>query len=568
VLLWNFIFSLSESVELNEDNKLLRNRVRYSTHIFDCLKNAQLVVDHNNYEPLPDSDKVDHSEKPGLAEDLSEPSYPVKRHAISQCYNHPAQQNNKPHKPDLVKSTSEWPIKYTPVNKAYSDSMFQKSKIVGLKKNDLNSQKVAYRESLHHTVPLLQKGNLIGKNPKHSLLQSNVQDTTNQIKSLISAPQHKLVEIISGKLVDDSLHNKLAHPLLTLPLPYKLIKYPAIKPLVQTTEIHTNVNTAGLITADKDKQSLFLSEYLSDHSPHISNNPKDLIIENKPFSPFPSIQFNKPKPVDTLYDSHLLPIAHQPTPSQLIQTHVIKPIHIPILVQKEASLANDRPQANIGSVSQYPKITMNGIAESTSQPVLIKKDVSITSSPKKQQESIDLPVTQPTKTSDTDKVHKSAIVKKEVSISSPHKKQPESMDLAPTQLIITKNGVAESTSQLVLLKKDVSIPLSPKKKQEPIDLPLAQSIKTSDIEMANKPITITEKKVPIYFPQKSPKNLINLSPPKQLMKISDTETVHESIKIENEISTSASNEQKQPIVDPLLQSPQHKKTSYSENDTV
>lgn len=555
VLLWNFIFTLSESVELNEDNKLLRNRVRYSTHICDCLKNAQPVVDHNNYETLPDSDGVDHFENPGLAKDLSEPSYPVKRHAISQCYNHPAQQNNKPYKPDLVKSTSEWQIKYTPVNKAYSDSMFEKSKIVGLKKNEFNSQKVAYRVSLTHTAPLLQKGNLIGKNPKHSLLQSNLQDTTNQIESLISAPQHKLGEIISGKLVDDSLHNKLAHPLLTLPLPYKLIKYPAIKPLVQTNEIHTNVNTAGLITGDKDKQSSLLK--LSELSPDISNNPKDLIIENKPFSPFPSIKFNKPKLVNTLYDSHLLPIAYQPTPSQLIQTHVIKPIHMPILVQKEASLANDQLQAN-----------MNGIAESTSHPILIKKYVSIPSSPKKQQESIDLPFTQPTKTSDTDKVHKSAIVKKEVSISSPYKKQPESMDLAPTQLIITKNGVAESTSQLVLLKKDVSIPLSPKKQQKPIDLPLTQSIKTSDTDTANKPIKIMEKKVPIYFPQKSPKNLINLSPPKKIMKFSDTETVHESIKIEDEISTSALNKQKQPIVDSLLQSPQHIKTSESENGTV
>jgi len=404
---------------LNEDSKLLHNPVRYPTHICDCLKNAPPVVEHNNYESLPDSDGIDNLENPGLAKDWSEPSsYPLKRHAMLRSYNRPAQENNKPYKPHLT--TSERKVKSTSVNNANGDSMVQKSKDVFLKKNVINSQKVAYHEPLHHTVPLLQKGNLIGKNSKHLLLQLNLQDTTTQIKSLTSAPQYKLGEIISDKLVDGSLHNKLSQPSLTLPIPYKHIKYPAINPLVRATETHNNVDTAGFITADSNKQSNPLK--LSPLSPHILNNEKDLITENKPFLLLPSINLNKPKLVGISYDRSVLPIAYRPTRSQLIQTPpVFEPIHqLPILVQKEVSISpkDEQPQVNIGSSSQYPKVIKNVIAESTSQPILIEKAVSIPLSPKKQLKSIDSPTTQCIKTSRTEIAHKRIKIEKAVSLSA------------------------------------------------------------------------------------------------------------------------------------------------------
>ncbi|XP_029342200.1 uncharacterized protein LOC115033558 [Acyrthosiphon pisum] len=422
---------------------------------------APPVVDHNNYEPLPDLYGVDNFENLGLAKDSSEPSYPVKRHAILPCHNHPALENNKPYKSNLI--TSEWKMKSTPVDNAYGDLMVKKSKVAGLKKIEINSQKLNH-EPLHRTLPLLQKENLIGENPKHSLLQLNLQDKENQIKSLISTPQHiKLNEIISDKLVDETLHNKLTQPSLTLPVPYKSIKYPLNDQLIQPTEIHNNIDTAGLIT-DSDKQSNPLK--LSPLLPHIPNNQNDL--KNKPSSTFPSVQFNKPKPVDILRDR---------SPSQLIQTPAIKPVHLPIIVQKEVSLSSvsQRPQANIDSSSQYPKIIKNDIAESTSQPILI---------------------------------------------SLSHNKQKESIDVPPSK-----------------------------------------SIKTSDTEMVNKPITIIEKKVSIYYPHQKSQDSIDLPPPKQLMKISNTETVNKPIKIEKkEISISAPNEQKQPIIDLPPQAPQLIKT--------
>lgn len=461
--MWNFIFCQSESVKLNKDGELSHDRVRYSTLRCDCLKNRQQVVDYNNYEPLPDLYGVDNFENPSLAEDLSKPSYPVKRHAILQCHNRPAQINNKPYKPDLI--TSELKIKSTPVNNAYNDLTVKKSKVVGLKKIEINSQKVIYHEPLHHTVPLLQNRNLIGENPKHSLLQLNLKDKTNQIKSLISTPQHKLDEIISDKLVDETLNNKLTQP--SLPLPYKSIKYPVNIQLIRPTEIQNKIDTVGLIT-DNDKQSnpLMPSPLL----PYIPNNQNEL--KKKPFSTFPSVEFNKPKSVDIL-------LRDRP-PSQLIQTNVIKPTHLPILMQKELSVpsANEQPKANMYSSSQYPKIIKNGIPESTSRPILI---------------------------------------------SLLHNKQKES-----------------------------------------IDMPLSQSIKTSDIEAVNKPITIIEKKVSIYYPHQKPQDSIDLSPPKQFMKIPNIPNVQEPIDIEKkEISISAPNEQKQPIVDLPPQAPEHIKTPES-----
>lgn len=456
--MWNFIFCQSESIELNKDRKLLCDRVPYTAYKCDCLKNRPPEVDYINYEPLPDLYGVDNFENLGLAKDSSKPSYPVKGRAIFRCYNRPAQENNKPYKPNII--TSEFKMKSTPVDTAYGDLMVKKSKVVGLKKIEINSQKVNHEPS-HRTLPILQKENLIGENPKHSLLQLNLQDKANQIKSLISTPQHKLDEIISDNLADETLHNELTQPSLALPLPYKSIKDHLNNQLIQPTEIHNNIDTAGLIT-DSDKQSNPLK--LSPLVPHIPNNHNDL--KNKPFSTFPSAQFNKPKPVDILLRDR--------TPSQLIQTPAIKPIHLPILVQKEVSLSsvNERPQANIDSSSQYPKIIKNGIAESTtSQPNLI---------------------------------------------SLSHNKQKESIDLPPSK-----------------------------------------SIKTSDTETVNKPITIIEKKVSIYYPHQKPQDSIDLPPPEQLMKISNTETVHKPYKIEKkEISISASNEQKQPIIDLPPQAPQ------------
>jgi len=79
--------------------------------------------------------------------------------------------------------------------------------------------------------------------------------------------------------------------------------------------------------------------------------------------------------------------------------------------------------------------------------------------------------------------------------------------------------------------------------------------------MVNKPITIIEKKVSIYYPHQKPQDSIDLLPPKQFMKISNTETAHKPIKIEKkEISISATNEQKQQIVDLSPQAPQLIKT--------
>jgi len=448
------------SVELNKDSKLLFDRVPYSTYKCDCLKNRPPDVDHINYEPLPDLNGVDNFENLCSAKDSSKPSYPVKRHAILRCHNRPALENNKPYKPNLI--TSEWKMKSTPVDNEFDDLMVKKSKVVGLKKIEINSQKVN-QEPLHRTLPLLQKLNLIGENQKHSLLQLNLQDKENQIKSLISTPEHKLDEIISDKLVDESIPNKLTQPSLTLPLPYKSIKNPVNNQLIQPTEIHNNIDTAELIT-DSDKQSN--PSKLSPLLPHIPNNQNDL--KNKPFSTFPSVQFNKPKPVDILLRDR--------SPSQLIQTPAIKPTHLPIIVQKVTlSSVNERPQANIDSSSQYPKIIKNGIAESMSQSNLI---------------------------------------------SSSHNKQKESIDSPPSN-----------------------------------------SIKTSDTEMVNKPITIIEKKVSIYYPHQKPQDSIDLLPPKQFMKISNTETAHKPIKIEKkEISISATNEQKQQIVDLSPQAPQLIKT--------
>lgn len=553
VLLWNFIFSLSESIELNEDGGLLlnslRDRVRYTTHICDRLKNSSPVVNHNNYEPLPDSDGDENGR---LAKDLSEPSNPVKRHAILRCYNRPAQENHEPNNPDIT--TSEWQMKSTPVNDAYGDlynhSTLQKPKVVDLKKIDINSQKVIDQEPLYHTVPLLTKGNFISQNPKHSLLQLNLQDTANKIKSLISTQQHKLGEKISDKLVDESLHNKLAKPSLTLSLPPKFTKYPVINPLIRPTEIVNNVDSAGLIT-DSDKQSN--PPKLPQFLPHIPNNnsyQKDLIVKNKPFSPLSPIQFNKPKPVDIFYDRHVPPIVYQPTLPSLIQTPVIKQILPTVFVPKEVSISstNERPQPNIGLTSQYPKIVK--IVGSTSQPTPIEKDVTISLPHKKPQEFIGLSLpTQFTKTSDTEtNIKPIKIFEKKVSIYLPFKKQQESIDLSPpTQFI--KTSETEKVHGPTTIEKEVSTS-APKEQKQPIAyLPPQdpQLIQTPDNESIYQETT-DPTVVSVNVPYEEKQSTISSSSLSQITESYNSESTSQIMPSENAESTSSTYEQQQPIV--------------------
>lgn len=550
ILLWNIIFSLSESIELNEDSKLLlnslRDRVPYTTHICDRLKNSPLVVNHNDNEPH--SDGTDNFENSGLAKDLSEPSNPVKRHAIIRCYNRlPAQENNEPNKPELI--TSEWQMKSTPVNNAYGDlydhPMVQKSNPLSVKEI-INSQKVIDQEPLYHIPPFLQKGNLIGNNPKHSQFQLNLQGTKNKIKSLISTPQHKLGEIISDKLVDESLHHKLAQPSLTLPSPPKFTKYPVINPLIQPPEVLTNVDTAVLIT-DSYKQSNPSTP--SPLIPHIPNNNfyhKDLTVENKPFLSLPSIQHNKPKPIDIFYDRRVPPIVYRPTLSQFVPTPVIKPILSPILVQKEVSYpsTNEQAQANIGLQSQYPKIIKNGIAESTSQP--IEKENSIYLPHKKPQELIGSPPTQFVKTSDIE-TFKPITIEKKVSIYLPYKKQQGLIDLSPpTQFMKTSD--TETVHKPITIEKEVQIS-EPKEQKPPIvDFPpqAPQLINTPEKESIYQEIT-GQTIVPVNVPYEQKPPIIGLSSPPQITESFNSESTSQIMPSENEFSMTSEYEQQQPI---------------------
>ncbi|KAL5242825.1 hypothetical protein ACI65C_010235 [Semiaphis heraclei] len=512
VLLWNFIFSLTESIELNEDEGLLLNRlgnrVRYTTHICDRLKNSPPVVNHNNYESLPNSHRVVNSENSGLAKDLSEPSNSVKRHAILRCYNRPAQENNEPNKPDLI--TSEWQMKSTPVDNAYSN-LYEHPTVADLQKIYINSQKVIDPKPLYHTVPLLQKRNFTEKNPKHSPLQLNLQEMTKKIKSLISTPQHKLGEVISDKLIDESLHSKLAQPSLTQPSPPKLTKYPVVKP-----------------NSDNLSNPLTLSPLL----PQIPNNnfdlQKDFIIENKPFLSLTPIQLNKPKPVDLLYDRHVPPMAYRPTLPSLIHTPVIKPTFPPILLQKESPIptTNERPQGNIGSTFQYPKIIKNGIAEPTSQPILIEKKVSIYLPYKKQQELINLsPLQQFFKTPDTKTVRKPITIEKEVSTSVPKEQEQAIVDLpsqAP-QVIQTpdkQSNYQETSGQTIV---SANVPYG----QSTISLSSPPQINEYFNSESTPQIIPSDNEVSISSTYGQQQPIVSFSTPSQL----------QQIKIQNEIST-------------------------------
>jgi len=581
VLLWSFIFSVTESIELNEAEDLLLNdfsdRVRFTTHICDRLKNLPPpAVYNNNDEPLSDSDSDGNFENPGLVKDLSKAVNPVKRHASLRCYNLHTQENNEPNKQD-PSITNEWQMKSTPVNNAFGANLpndllvAQKPNVVDLKKIDINFHKMVHQEPLHSTVSLLQKGNLIGENPKHALLQLNLQDKTNKIKSLISAPQHKLVDVIPVKLLDESLQNKFVKPSLTFPSPPKLIKSPVSHSLLQPTELHNNNGNTAVLTIDNDKQKN--PSKLIQLSPH--NIPfkdayqKDSLIEKKPLlSAVPFIQINKPKPVEILDDKHVPPIAYRPTSPQYIKIPVIKPVFVPTFIQKEVSIspANEQPQVtNIGLLSQ-PKITKNGIAESTSQPNLIEKEVSISLPYKKQQGLIDLlSPAQFIKTSDKEIVHKPIEIEKEVSIPLPYKKQQGLIDLlSPAQFIKTSDK--EIVHKPIKIEKEVSIPLPYKKQQGLIDLlSPAQFIKTSDKEIVHKPIEI-EKEVSISEPngqQKQP--IIDL--PQQIpifIRTPDKDSLSQAIPGQTIVSVNAPYEQKQPIIS-LPSPPQVTETFNSES---
>lgn len=560
-LLWNFIFSLSENVELNKDGETslsnLHDRVWYTTHIRDCLKNSPLVADHKNYETLSGSDRVDSFENLDLAKDLSKPLRHVKRHAILRCHNIPAQENNEPNKP-VDPTTSEWQMKSTPVNEAYGelyDQMtIQKSKFANLKKIDLNSHKMVYQEPLHHTGPVIQKIDLIDKNSKPSQLQLSLQDKRNKIKSLISTPQHKLGEIIQDKLIDESIHNKLAQPSLTLPLPPKFIKYPVINPLIRPVEIPNTVDTAVLMT-DNDNQSNPLKP--SPHSPHIiPNNNFYQKAENKPFLSLPPIQFNKSKPVEISYDKRVPPIAYLPKPPQFIQIPIIKPIVPPIFVQKEVSIlpVTERPQPNIGSSSQYPKTIKNGIAQSTFQPILNEKEVSFSLPHNKQQALIDFSSTQIKKTSNIETVNKPiAIIEKQVSIYFPHKKPQQFIGLSPPTKQLIKTSDKETSHKPTVIENEVLMSPPNEQKQPFVDLSqqAPQLVNIPDKEIFYPTTPASQTMVPANVPYEQKQSIISLPSIPQITETFYNESTPQSLPIENEVSMSTPYGQQQPIVNYL-----------------
>ncbi|XP_060841234.1 uncharacterized protein LOC132921978 [Rhopalosiphum padi] len=526
VLLWNFIFSVTESIELNGAEDLLsnnfRDRVRFTTHICDHLKNLPPPAAYNNNdEPLSDSDSDGNFENPGLVKNLRKSLNPVKRHASLRCYNLHTQENNEPNKPD-PSITNEWQMKSTPVNNAFGANLqndllvAQKPKVVELKKIDINFHKMVHQEPLYSTVSLLQKGNLIGDNPKYvPNLQLNLQDKTNKIKSLISAPQHKLVDVIPVKLLDESLQNKFVKPPLTFPSPSKFIKSPVSYSLFRPTEVHNNNDNVAVLTTDNDKQSN--PSKLIPLSPHNIPNKdvyqQDSLIEKKPLlSAVPFIQINKPKPVEILDDKRVPPIAYRPTSPQYIKVPVIKPVFVPIFMQKEVSIspANEQPQTTNFGLKSQPKITKNGIAESTSQPNLIEKEVSISLPYKKPQGLIDLlSPPQYIKTSDTEIVHKPIAIEKEVSISEPNVQQKQPIiDLPP---------------------------------QTPI------FIRTPDKDSLN-PAIPGKTIVSVNAPYEQKPSIISLLSPPQVTETFNSESTSQIIPIQNEVSTPASYVQQQPLV--------------------
>ncbi|KAF0752908.1 proline-rich extensin-like protein EPR1, partial [Aphis craccivora] len=551
VLLWNFIFSVTESIEVNGAEDLLlknsfRDRVRYSTHICDRLKNSPppLVAYHNNEELLSSSDSDVNLENPGLTKDLTKGVNLVKRHVSLRCYNHHTQENNEPNNQD-PSVTSEWQMKSTPVNDAFDAdfSAVQKPKVVDLKKIDINLHKVIHQEPLHSAIPQLQKGNLIGENSKYSLPQLNLQDETNKIKSLISVPQHKYADIKPDQLFNGNLHKKLVLPSLTFPLPSKFIKSPIPHSLSRPTQIHNTYVDTAVLTTENYQQS-DPSKLTPHNIPNKNVYQKDSIVEKKPGLSLSSIQINKPKPLEVPDDKRVPPIAYRPTSPHYIQIPEIKPLLIPIFVRKVVTISpqSERPQANIDLLS-HSKIIKNGITESTAQPILIEKEVPVSlqhknnsglidwflskndlkttgakwphKPVKKQQELIDLSSsTQLIKTPDAEIVHKPTTIEKEVSISESNSQKQPIIDLSSQTPQFVNIPDKESLYQTTPGQPILPINAPYEQKQSIINLPpLSQVTETvAPLELINSfnPKLISQKKSTLYDQQEP---IILPSPP-------------------------------------------------------
>lgn len=577
VLLWNFLFSVSESIDVNESKDILlnnlHNRVRFTTHI--C-KHVEPILEPEHRTPdalLSDSDgDVDHIKNPTLAQ--GEPIIPVKRHVITRCFNR-AQENHEPIKLDPI--TSDWQIKSAP---EYDHSTFQKSNINDKKKIDINLHTVIYQDPLSPQVPLLQTGNLIGANQKQPFSDSNLQDKVNKIKSLISSHTQKPLIMIQDKLLDESLHYKPALPSFNHPQPSKP---PVLSPFIRPLEVHDyDVNTAELM---KDNLLKKLSQ-LSPQIPYENVYQKDSIVENKPFSP-PLQVNNNQKPIGISYDKRVPPFAYPPVATQFIKIPVTKPIAVPIFVKKEVSKypTNERLQANIGS-SSYPNIVNNGIAETTPQSIIMEKEVSISLPYKEPQQTSYLsPSVSLIKSTDAEMVQKQIAIEKEIptsgtngqnqpiidlSLKSPHiansldkvslyqqnpeqtimlpanvpyeQHQPINSLSSPPQIVETFNR--ESTSQIIPIKKEVSIS-EPYVKPWPIinfsqlpQLPQVQQIKIQKV---------------ITMPSAYKQPIKGLVVPTNLIKTFNTELVSQPDSQEKKISLYESNNQQKPLI--VLPSP-------------
>ncbi|XP_025208855.1 uncharacterized protein LOC112604166 [Melanaphis sacchari] len=548
VLLWNLIFSVTESIELDGFKDLssnnFRDRVRFTTHICDRLKDSPPpVAYHNNDESLSDSDS-----DAGLVKDMSKAVNPVKRHASLRCYIHNTQENKEPNNLD-PSITSEWQMKSTPANNGfgadlYDHSIVQKPKVVNLKDVDIN----AHQGLLYSKKPFLQKGNLIGEIPNHKQLQLNLQDKTNKIKSLMSAPQHKFVNIIPDKLLDESLHTKLVQPSLTFPLPAKFIKSPLTDSLLRPIDTHNSNGDSAVLTVDNDKKKdpLILTPPSLHNIPNKNVYQKDSTVEKKPLlMSFPSIQINKPKPVEISDDKHIPPIAYRPSPPspvpQYIKAPVTKPIFVPIFVNKGVitSPEKERPQANIGSLL-HSKIIKNGITEPTSQPILIEKKVTIALPQKKQPGLIDLlSPTQFIKTPETDIVHKPIKIEKDASISEQNGQKQQIIDyLSPQTPQFIKTPDKESSYQGTSEQTIVSVNAPYEQKQSIINLPSPPQITGNFNSESASQIMPIQKEVSTFATYIQQQPLVEFSPPPEFQKI----------KIQKEVSISLPNQEKK-IVD-------------------
>jgi len=236
---------------------------------------------------------------------------------------------------------------------------------------------------------------------------------------------------------------------------------------------------------------------------------KHSTISNKPFITHPLLQPNKTKLEEISFDKRVPPIAYRPSPSQFMHVPVMKPVLLPNFVQKEGPSANEGPQANIG-LSSSPKITQNGIIEPTSQPIVIKKEVSISLPHIKQQQLIEsspVPVTQFIKTPDKKTVNKPITIEKEVSISAPKGQLAKTPD---------QETIQQTTGQTM-----VSVNVPYEQQQSIINLPpIYQITETFDGESTSQKIPV-EKEVSISAPyyEQPAQPIVNLSPQLQQIKL-------------------------------------------------